>query len=202
MFSTILNSVYLWQCGWRGRVVIPHTRPLIRLIKPERDKADRRRQCDRESYGQLSDTCVCICLFWFKFIIKILFILSSWFSPPPFPFTCYTGAEIQEGGGMRCSRVLATTIHPNGAAAAIRRGMEEPGRLRAEEWPPTARGGAGGPLPGAGETLSVHRKCGGAFRPPGAGGLPPFRPVRHGCRPLEGGGVAEDQATAYRRTGE
>ncbi|XP_051958609.1 uncharacterized protein LOC127626673 [Xyrauchen texanus] len=126
-----------------------------------------------------------------------------------FPLNCFTLVlKTLEGGGIRHSGVLTATIHPNGAASTICQVTEEPGHLEEEEWLPTARGegahcrppGAGEPLPGAGETPSVPRECSGAFYPPGAGGLPPISPGRHGCRPLEGGGVAEDQATPYRRT--
>ncbi|XP_051576614.1 uncharacterized protein LOC127453896 [Myxocyprinus asiaticus] len=41
-------GIGVWQGRGQGQVVILHARPLIRLIKPERDKGDQRRQCDRE----------------------------------------------------------------------------------------------------------------------------------------------------------
>ncbi|XP_051513558.1 E3 ubiquitin-protein ligase BRE1A-like isoform X2 [Myxocyprinus asiaticus] len=44
----------MWQGRGRGRVVIPHTRLLIRLISPRGIRADWRRQCDRE---RVTDSC-------------------------------------------------------------------------------------------------------------------------------------------------
>ncbi len=69
---------------------------------------------------------------------------------------------------MRRSRVRATTVHPNGAAAAIRRGMEEPGRLKAEEWPPTARG------------RGAPNRPPGAVRAAARGGGDLYQPLKHG----------------------
>ncbi|XP_051572337.1 RNA-binding protein 33-like isoform X2 [Myxocyprinus asiaticus] len=79
--------------------------------------------------------------------------------------------KTREGGVMRRSRVLVTNIHPKGAAAAIRQGTEEPGRLKAEERPPTARGG-GAPYRllkrgGVKDNTTIRERGGAHCRPSG-----------------------------------